>query len=60
MTSRLLTATAFVLFALSAIAQTKPAERVVDLTSADVTKLKASFFAAAKAGPGVLLIHQCN
>lgn len=36
------------------------AERVVDLTAADGTKLKATFFAAAKAGPGVLLLHQCN
>jgi dienelactone hydrolase len=38
----------------------RPAERVVDLTAADGTKLKASYFAAAKPGPGVLLLHQCN
>jgi len=36
------------------------AERVVDLTAGDGTKLKASYFAAAKSGPGVLLLHQCN
>ena len=36
------------------------AERVVNLTAGDGTKLKASYFAAAKPGPGVLLLHQCN
>jgi dienelactone hydrolase len=36
------------------------AERVVDLTTADGAKLKATYFAAAKPGPGVLLLHQCN
>lgn len=36
------------------------AERVVDLAANDGTKLKATFFAAAKPGPGVLLLHQCN
>ena len=36
------------------------AEKVVDLTAADGTKLKATYFAAAKPGPGVLLLHQCN
>jgi dienelactone hydrolase len=35
-------------------------ERVVDLTAADGTKLKATYFGADKAGPGVLLLHQCN
>ena len=35
-------------------------ERVVDLTAADGTMLKATYFAAAKPGPGVLLLHQCN
>jgi dienelactone hydrolase len=37
-----------------------PAERVVDLTAADGTKLKATFFPAAQPGSGVLLLHQCN
>jgi len=37
-----------------------PAVRVVDLKAADGTLLKASYFAAAKPGPGVLLLHQVN
>src|SRR3984893_3179935 len=36
------------------------AERSVDLTASDGTKLKVTYFAAAKPGPGVLLLHQCN
>ncbi len=36
------------------------AERVVDLTAADGLTLKATYFPAAAAGPGVLLLHQCN
>ena len=35
-------------------------QRVVDLTAADGTKLKATYFSADKPGPGVLLLHQCN
>ncbi len=34
--------------------------RVVDLKAPDGTVLKASYFAAAKSGPGVLLLHQCD
>src|SRR5579864_7560271 len=41
-------------------AQRPSSARVVDLTAADGTTLKATFFAAAKPGPGVLLLHQCN
>jgi tetratricopeptide (TPR) repeat protein len=41
-------------------AQQQPAPRVVDLNAADGTILKASYFAAAKPGPGVLLLHQSN
>ena len=37
-----------------------PAARVVDLKAADGTILKATYFAAAKPGPGVLLLHQSN
>ena len=37
-----------------------PAVRVVDLKASDGTILKASYFAAAKPGPGVLLLHQSN
>src|SRR6202162_2800218 len=36
------------------------ADKVVDLTTAHDVKLKASYVAAAKPGPGVLLLHQCN
>jgi dienelactone hydrolase len=51
---------ASVLLALTSNAQTKPAERVVNLTASDGSKLKATFFSADKPGPGVLLLHQCN
>jgi pimeloyl-ACP methyl ester carboxylesterase len=37
-----------------------PPARVVDLKASDGTALKASYFAAAKPGPGVLLLHQSN
>jgi len=40
--------------------QVPPAARVVDLKASDGTILKASYFAAAKPGPGVLLLHQGN
>jgi dienelactone hydrolase len=48
------------LFAVSCAAQELPDPPVVDLKAADGTTLKATFFAAAKPGPGVLLLHQCN
>jgi dienelactone hydrolase/uncharacterized damage-inducible protein DinB len=41
-------------------ARQSSAPRVVDLKAADGTILKASYFAAAKPGPGVLLLHQSN
>jgi dienelactone hydrolase len=41
-------------------AQQPPAPRVVDLTATDGVILKATYFAAAPPGPGVLLLHQCN
>jgi len=47
------------LLALGAVAQQVPAPRGIDLKAADGTLLKASYF-AAKPGPGVLLLHQCN
>jgi dienelactone hydrolase len=34
--------------------------RIVDLKASDGTALKASYFAAGKPGPGVLLFHQSN
>jgi len=40
--------------------QRPPVARVVDLKASDGTILKASYFAAAKPGPGVLLLHQGN
>jgi pimeloyl-ACP methyl ester carboxylesterase len=42
----------------AALGQT--AARVVDLKASDGTLLKASYFAAAKPGPGILLLHQGN
>jgi len=32
----------------------------VDIPAPDGTKLRATFFAAAKPGPGLLLLHMCN
>jgi dienelactone hydrolase len=43
-----------------AAAQSLPAPRIVDLSASDGTNLKATYFAASKPGPGVLLLHQCN
>jgi dienelactone hydrolase len=48
------------LFALIYTSPAFSAERVVDLAASDGIKLKATYFAAAKPGPGVLLLHQCN
>src|ERR1700674_1056024 len=47
----------FLLCALSCGVSARAAERAVDLTAGDGTKLKASYFATAKPGPGVLLLH---
>ncbi|HYG98378.1 MAG TPA: alpha/beta fold hydrolase [Terriglobales bacterium] len=41
-------------------AQSSLEPRVVNIPAADGTVLKATYFAAAKPGPGVLLFHQCN
>ena len=41
-------------------ARTNAVEHVVDFKSADGTVFKAMYFAAAKPGPGVLLLHQSN
>jgi pimeloyl-ACP methyl ester carboxylesterase len=48
------------LLTFTAAAQQAPAARVIDLKASDGTVLKATYFAAAKSGPGVLLLHQCN
>jgi dienelactone hydrolase len=37
-----------------------PSPKDIDITSPDGAKLRATFFAAAKPGPGVLLLHMCN
>ena len=39
---------------------TRNTARIVDLKSSDGTILKATYFAAAKPGPGVILYHQGN
>ncbi len=51
-----------VILSLLLAAHPTPAQqpRILDLTSPDGTTLKASFFPAAKPGPGLLLLHQCN
>ena len=49
-----------ILCAFACMAAGPPAPRVVDLTSADGTKLRATYYSAGKAGPGVMLFHQCN
>ncbi|HET6935280.1 MAG TPA: alpha/beta fold hydrolase [Candidatus Angelobacter sp.] len=41
-------------------AQQATAIRDVDLKAPDGANLKATFFAAEKPGPGVMLLHQCN
>ena len=46
--------------AFAVAAQQAPAPRVADLTAPDGLKLKGTFSAASAAGPGVLLLHQCN
>jgi hypothetical protein len=40
--------------------KTAPPSRVVELKASDGTVLKASYYAAASAGPAVLLFHQTN
>jgi len=57
---RFFVAGALGLLIFAAMCAAQPAPRVVDLTAADGTKLKGTFFSAGKAGPGVLLLHQCN
>jgi len=37
-----------------------PSPKDIDIAAPDGTKLRATFFAAAKPGPGVLLLHMCN
>jgi dienelactone hydrolase len=51
---------ASVLLVLTCSAQQTPAARTIDLKATDGVNLKATFFSSANAGPGVLLLHQCN
>jgi dienelactone hydrolase len=46
------------LICLFSFAQSVPATHLFDIKSADGTLLKATYFAAAKPGPGLLLFHQ--
>src|SRR5436853_1128475 len=48
------------LFAATCFARQSPAPKVIDLTASDGAALKATYFAAGKPGPAVLLLHQCN
>ncbi len=48
------------LFGLACAAKTLPAPQTVNLTAPDGVILKATYFASAKPGPGVLLLHQCD
>src|SRR5215472_11860665 len=49
----------FLLLAGITFSQSSPAKQV-DITAPDGTKLRATLFAAAKRGSGVLLLHMCN
>jgi tetratricopeptide (TPR) repeat protein len=59
--TRFLLLFALLIFAVSGFnAPAKTAERVVEIKSTDGTILKATYFAAANPGPGVVLFHQSN
>jgi tetratricopeptide (TPR) repeat protein len=61
MSARIISSSLPVMLSLFVFAQNPPAPRTtVDLKSADGTLLKATYFPAAKPGPGVLLFHQSN
>jgi dienelactone hydrolase len=51
---------AFSLMAIGCTIQSPQPPRVVDINTADGVKLKGTYFAAAKPGPAVLLLHQCD
>src|SRR6201987_3236868 len=48
------------LFCSSFAASQTSSRKDVDILAPDGTKLRATFFAARKPGPGVLLLHMCN
>jgi len=58
---RIFLLSAVAIFVLATFAkETRNLGRAVDLKASDGTILKASYFAAAKPGPAVLLYHQSN
>ncbi|MGE5726082.1 MAG: dienelactone hydrolase family protein, partial [Acidobacteriota bacterium] len=58
--NRLFASLLLFLASLPIFAATTPSPRDVDLTAPDGIKLKATYYAAAKPGPAVLLLHMCN
>lgn len=60
MITRLTGLLAAFLFAVSLVAGTPPAPRDVTIAAPDGAKLKATYYAAAKPGPAVVLLHMCN
>jgi pimeloyl-ACP methyl ester carboxylesterase len=57
---RVLSLLLFSFLVMTCAGQQPPAGRTIDLAASDGATLKATYFAAAKPGPGVLLLHQCN
>jgi dienelactone hydrolase len=53
-------ASAVLLFGSPVFAQGPPAPHDVTFSAADGTRLKGTYYAAAKPGPAVLLLHMCN
>src|SRR5262245_46131482 len=60
MRRRMLSNVVLLFAAASCAAKSPPAPRIVDLAAKDGVHLKATYFAAEKPGPGVILLHQCN
>jgi len=50
----------FLIFSSCLAAAQAPAPKDVDIAAPDGVKLRATFFASEKPGPGVLLLHMCN
>jgi dienelactone hydrolase len=60
MVCRILAGLALASLPIAAAAEAPPAPRDVALTAPDGVTLKATYYAAAQPGPGVLLLHMCN